>query len=137
MKRLFTLIFAALFPLVVSAEVPKWYLEANVKEEGSVLSIDIKQRVVVIDDQRMLLSSRVKTHSPVQEFVSLKKIKPGQHIGFDYVRDGNGKIMITEIWILDETIMPEPQKGAQGTETTSDDKEKTKSSPIKKQWRKY
>lgn len=112
MKRLVALMFATLFPLVVNAEVPEWYPQDNFKAEGIVLSIDIKQRIIIIDDQQMLLSRRIKVHSPTQEFVPLIKIKKGQEIGFNFVRDDNGKTVVTEIWTIDETIMPEPlQKG--------------------------
>lgn len=107
MKRLVTLIFAALFPFAVNAEVPEWYKAGNIRGEGDVMSIDVRQRVVVIDDQQMLIGQRAKVHSLAQEFVSLDKIKDGQYIGYDFKSNEKGKVVITEIWIMDEKIIKE------------------------------
>lgn len=112
MKKLVTILFAALFPLVSSAEVPEWYPEGEFKRSGYIKQIDLKARVIIVADRMAALSDRVKAHSPTEEFYPLSKIKVGQFVGLDYIRDDNGKILITEIWVVDETIIPElPQAG--------------------------
>ena len=123
MKTIVTLIIAALFPFVVNAEVPKWYKSGVVKGEGTVVSIDIKQRLIMIDDQHMKLSSKIKVHSPAQEFVPLGKIQSGQLIGFNYEPNDNGKIEITEIWIIDKEIMSQLDKASNKASGTNDRKE--------------
>lgn len=131
MKILGTLIFASLFPFVVNAEVPKWYHNGDVKGEGMVVSIDIGQRLVVIDDQHMKLGNKIKVHSPSQEFAPLGKIQSGQIIGFDYEQNDQGKIEITEIWILDKDIISELDKAANKPSGTSGSSENNKASKAK------
>lgn len=112
MKTIAILIFAALFPFMVNAELPEWYQKGNVKGEGAIVSIDFDKRVVIIDDQRMQLSNKVQIHTSVQEFAPLGKIESGQLIGYDYEQDNEGKTVITEIWVLNKEIISELDKAS-------------------------
>ncbi len=147
MKRLRLIqgLFIALFafsPMLANAEVPSWYPQTGYDISGVVVQIDIRSRVILIEDDQLKLSTSVKAHSIADEFYSLSQIKAGDFIGVDVSELSDGSVEIVEIWLLDKEsqlqAFPVPPGTPTVSSSTKKDSEKGNSQGfgVKKQWRK-
>ncbi len=103
MKKLLILVSLLFLPLLCSAaETPEWYPEKGYELSGMIQQIDVKQRAIVISDDKLVIASIVKVHSLDDEFYSLSRLKIGDVIGVDVAEISGGMVEIVEIWLLDK-----------------------------------
>ncbi len=91
-----------LSPLAVFAENPQWYPQKGYELNGIIQQLDIREREIIISDDKLSIASGVKVHSMTNEYLSLSSLKVGDAIGVDITEHADGKVEIVEIWLLDK-----------------------------------
>ena len=111
MKKFYQLCLATLLAIstqLAVAGMPDYYPEFF-PHSGTVDRLDISERYVVINDAMFRLSDNVRFHTPQSEFDVLRNLKLGDRVGCRYEKDGRGRFIVTDIWLLPDGVMPLPK----------------------------
>ena len=76
---------------------------ATYQKSGTINSVDLGSRVIVIDGTSYLFpSSHVKLHTPTKSVTHAQQLKKGMHIGFSSKPGSAGaRAQISDVWVLE------------------------------------
>jgi hypothetical protein len=103
MKHLHLALFfvlALLTNISHAVRLPSYYPANGFTYMGIVDGVNLKQHTVIVNDMSYAMADYVQVHSMSEQYDSLARVREGVEIGFSKTTGGNGRGMITEIWLL-------------------------------------
>lgn len=85
-------------PAVMAARFNGDGAESGGQPVWVVSQINIKKRMISINDVKYRLASVVKVHTSGNKSISLQDLYIGAKVGFRLTDDGRGQSVISEIW---------------------------------------
>ncbi len=100
-KRRLILLSWLLLPGILWAQnsLPSYYPE-EIPRTGTLDRLDLKERVIVVNDALYRLAQYVPVHTPRRQVANLGDLKEGDKITFEYKDRKKVSSIITEIWKL-------------------------------------
>lgn len=106
-KTFFMTVLLLALGVAAAAGLPNYYPKEGFQRVGTVDSVQLQRRVVVVNDVQHYVSDSLIVHSPNAYSVPATRLAPGMLIGYKKIGRGG---LITQIWLLPSNYKA-PQRG--------------------------